>query len=91
MQAVTVDTDELRRPVPDRDYLERTIATVRNHRGADNCWPQWANIFADEIERCWALLDALEPDPRLALATGPLTSDLCECDALCECDQEDDA
>src|SRR5262252_7638550 len=30
-----------------RAYLERTIATVRNHRDADNCWPQWANIFAD--------------------------------------------
>lgn len=41
----------------ERDYLERTIATVRNHRDADNCWPQWANIFADEIERCWAMLD----------------------------------
>ncbi len=30
----------------------------------------------------------LEPpvgDPWLALATGPLTADLCECDALCEC------
>ena len=37
----------------ERDYLERTIATVRNHRDADNCWPQWANIFADEIERLW--------------------------------------
>ncbi len=32
------------------DYIDRTIATVRNHRDADNCWPQWANIFADEIE-----------------------------------------
>src|SRR5262245_2179489 len=39
--------------VSERDYLERTIATVRNHRDADNCWPQWANIFADEIERLW--------------------------------------
>lgn len=38
---------------PSRDYLERTIATVRIHREADNCWPQWANIFADEIERLW--------------------------------------
>lgn len=37
----------------ERDYLERTIATVRNHRDADNCWPQWANIFANEIERLW--------------------------------------
>jgi hypothetical protein len=42
-----------------RDYLERTIATVRNHRDADNCWPQWANIFADEIERLWKIEDAL--------------------------------
>src|SRR5262245_31280817 len=40
--------------VSERDYLERTIATVRNHRSADNCWPQWANIFADEIESLWA-------------------------------------
>lgn len=39
----------------ERDYLERTIATVRNHREADNCWPQWANIFADEIERLWSV------------------------------------
>lgn len=31
----------------------------------------------------------LEPpasDPWLALAVGPLTADLCECDALCECE-----
>ncbi len=46
------ETETLARP--ERDYLERTIATVRNHRDADNCWPQWANIFADEIERLWA-------------------------------------
>lgn len=38
----------------ERDYIERTIETVRNHQHADNCWPQWANIFADEIERLWA-------------------------------------
>lgn len=43
-----------------RDYLERTIATVRNHRAADNCWPQWANIFADEIERLWDQIDAAD-------------------------------
>jgi hypothetical protein len=37
-----------------RDYLERTIATVRNHAAAkSNVWPQWANTFADEIERLW--------------------------------------
>lgn len=41
----------------ERDYIERTIATVRNHRGADNCWPQWANVLADEIESCWADLE----------------------------------
>lgn len=39
----------------ERDYLERTIETVRNHRNADNCWPSWANIFADEIERLWEI------------------------------------
>jgi hypothetical protein len=53
--------------VHERDYLERTIATVRNHRGADNCWPQWANIFADEIERLWALL---EPDHHVVEIRG---------------------
>jgi hypothetical protein len=42
-------------PLHDRDYLERTIATIRIHRDADNCWPQWANILADEIERLWAV------------------------------------
>ena len=41
----------------ERDYIDRTIATVRNHRDADNCWPQWANIFADEIERLRAELE----------------------------------
>lgn len=35
----------------ERDYISRTIATVRNHRDSENCWPQWANVFADEIER----------------------------------------
>ena len=43
----------------ERDYIERTIATVRNHREADNCWPQWANIFADEIEALWSERDRL--------------------------------
>lgn len=37
-----------------RDYIERTIETVRNHRDSENMWPQWANILADEIERLWA-------------------------------------
>jgi len=48
--------------VHDRSYLERTIATVRNHRNADNCWPSWANIFADEIERLWAALEQCKED-----------------------------
>ena len=51
-----------------RDYLERTIATVRNHRDAENCWPQWANIFADEIERLWDELDRIADDPARALS-----------------------
>lgn len=41
-----------------RDYLTRTIATVRNHVDAESCWPQWANIFADELERLWRIEDA---------------------------------
>lgn len=41
------------------DYIDRTIATVRIHRDADNCWPQWANIFADEIEDLRAEREAL--------------------------------
>lgn len=44
----------------ERDYLERTIETVRNHRNADNCWPSWANIFADEIERLWDEVERYE-------------------------------
>lgn len=33
------------------DYIDRTIESVRNFQHVkDNCWPQWANIFADEIE-----------------------------------------
>jgi hypothetical protein len=44
-----------------RDYLTRTIATIRNHRQADNCWPQWANLLSDEVERMWAAL-AGSPD-----------------------------
>lgn len=35
----------------DRDYIDRTIETVRNHRDGDNVWPQWANLLADEVER----------------------------------------
>lgn len=36
------------RKLPEDDYLDRTIETIRNHR---DCWPQWVNIFADEIKR----------------------------------------
>lgn len=32
------------------DYIDRTIETVRVHRSSENSWPQWANLFADEIE-----------------------------------------
>jgi uncharacterized protein YlxW (UPF0749 family) len=32
------------------DYIDRTIATIRNHQDADNVWPQWANVLADEVE-----------------------------------------
>jgi hypothetical protein len=34
----------------ERGYIDRKIEMVRNHRGAENAWPQWANILADEIE-----------------------------------------
>ncbi|HXI36238.1 MAG TPA: hypothetical protein VNH80_04940 [Burkholderiales bacterium] len=44
----------------EQDYIDRTIATVRNHRDADNCWPSWANTFADEIERLRAELLAAQ-------------------------------
>jgi hypothetical protein len=46
-------SEHRKRGVHERDYLEKTIETVRQHAEADNCWPQWANIFADEIERLW--------------------------------------
>jgi hypothetical protein len=51
-----VNRDEHGIPLPphERDYLERTIETVRQHRSADNCWPSWANIFGDQIEWMWA-------------------------------------
>jgi hypothetical protein len=42
------------------DYIARTIETVRNHKDADNCWPQWANIFADQIEDQAAALAVVE-------------------------------
>ncbi len=53
---------------PERDYIARTIATVRNHKDAENCWPQWANAFADEIERLDAALEQAERE-RDAFAT----------------------
>jgi hypothetical protein len=43
-----------------RDYLQRTIATVRNHSPEENSWVAWANLFADEIERLWRLEEQLE-------------------------------
>lgn len=44
------------------DYIDRTVRTVRNHRDSDNCWPQWANVLADEIEDLRAaLLTVLRP------------------------------
>ncbi len=46
----------------ERDYIGRTIATIRNHRDAENCWPQWANALADEIERLDAALEQAERD-----------------------------
>lgn len=48
-------SDHRKSTIAERDYLERTIATVRQHEDADNSWPQWANIFADEIERLWKI------------------------------------
>ena len=59
------------------DYIVRTIATVRNHREADNCWPQWANSFADEIERCWAALrEARDENERLLDGIGEISVSL---------------
>lgn len=63
MDALATERDrlatELAQARPDRetfDYLTRTIETIRNHRDADNCWPQWANRLADEVERMWAVV-----------------------------------
>jgi hypothetical protein len=50
-------SDTQARLAHERDYIARTIATVRNHKDADNCWPQWANIFADQIESLEAELE----------------------------------
>lgn len=49
MAGVSDDITAIRLP-HEPDYIARTIETVRNHRNAGNCWPQWANIFADQIE-----------------------------------------
>ncbi len=59
---------------PERDYIARTIATVRNHKDADNCWPQWANAFADEIERLDAALEQAERERDEALSGNPVFS-----------------
>jgi len=69
---VTIDTDLATPHRSSADYIDRTIATVRNHRNADNCWPQWANIFADEIEDLRAELSRLreEQDAALNLLDG---------------------
>ncbi len=67
---MTVDREQVRRD-PERDYIARTIATIRNHRDADNCWPQWANALADEIERLDVLhmrADAMTETKRELLA-----------------------
>jgi hypothetical protein len=50
-------SDTQARLAHERDYIARTIATVRIHKDADNCWPQWANIFADQIESLEAELE----------------------------------
>jgi hypothetical protein len=50
-------SDTQARLAHERDYIARTIETVRNHKDADNCWPQWANIFADQIESLEAELE----------------------------------
>jgi hypothetical protein len=50
-------SDTQTRLAHERDYIARTIETVRNHKDADNCWPQWANIFADQIESLEAELE----------------------------------
>lgn len=55
-----------------RDYLERTIETVRNHRDAENCWPSWANVFADEIERLWSLEEQKEAADRVLAVADQL-------------------
>ena len=31
------------------EYIDRVIATVRQHQGSDNSWPIWANELADEV------------------------------------------
>jgi hypothetical protein len=50
-------SDTQTRLAHERDYIARTIETVRNHKDADNSWPQWANIFADQIESLEAELE----------------------------------
>jgi hypothetical protein len=61
----------------ERDYIARTIETVRNHKDADNCWPQWANIFADQIESLEAELERVtdENEALRAALSGALAND----------------
>ena len=72
----TSEAEEVSECAVARNYIARTLTTVRNHRDAENCWPQWANIFADEIERLWKIEDkqaALKPDgeaSEAAIGTG---------------------
>jgi hypothetical protein len=71
-------SDTQARLAHERDYIARTIETVRNHKDADNCWPQWANIFADQIESLEAELERVtaalrriadENDPLLGIGS----------------------
>lgn len=60
------------------DYIDRTIATVRNHIDADNCWTEWANLFATEIEalraECAAAEARAEKARRVIEAARPLAT-----------------
>jgi hypothetical protein len=71
-------SDTQARLAHERDYIARTIATVRIHKDADNCWPQWANIFADQIESLEAELERVTAALRAIKATlGPDVPDCC--------------
>jgi hypothetical protein len=52
--------------------------------------PEGEDDFGKGMNALHELLGEITADdPRLALASGPLTADLCECDALCECDRDE--